>query len=188
MRKLWLIFAQTVTIALAAYFVVATLRPDWLGHRTTVVSLRESGGGDHAPAPANSFRDAARQALPAVVYIYTSQEIKRPRHPLLDDPIFRHFFGDRPDVPAQRSSGLGSGVIVSSNGYILTNNHVVEGADAIEIALADTRKFRARVVGSDPESDLAVLQIRPGPNETLPSITFGLMENVRVGDSVLAIG
>ncbi len=186
MRKLWLIFAQTVTVALAVFFVVSTLKPEWLGRQATVVALQEapSGGEDGAP-PAASYRDAARKALPAVVHIYTTQEIKTPRHPLLDDPIFRHFFGDRLDNQPQRSSGLGSGVIVSANGYILTNYHVVEAADDIQVALNDGHTYKAKVIGSDPESDLAVLQIK---GDKLPAITFGQMENLRVGDVVLAIG
>ena len=104
---------------------------------------------------------------------------------MFDDPLFRHFFGDPHERPAERNAGLGSGVIINAQGYILTNYHVIEGADAIEVALNDTRNFKARVVGSDPESDLAILQIKA---EKLPIITFGQMEDVHVGDTVLAIG
>ncbi|NMF89774.1 trypsin-like peptidase domain-containing protein, partial [Aromatoleum petrolei] len=110
-----------------------------------------------------------------------------PRHPLLDDPIFRHFFGDRQDnAPAQRASGLGSGVIASADGLVLTNNHVVEGADEIEIALNDGRKFPARLVGRDPETDLAVLRLQG--NGKLPAITFAQQDALQIGDVVLAIG
>ena len=116
---------------------------------------------------------------------YTTQQIKQQKHPLLDDPIFRHFFGERPEGQPQRNSGLGSGVIVSPNGYILTNYHVVEAADDIQVSLNDGSTHKARVVGSDPESDLAILQIKA---EKLPVITFGQMDNLRVGDVVLAIG
>jgi serine protease DegQ len=121
------------------------------------------------------------------VHIYTTKEIKaQQRHPLFDDPIFRHFFGDRPEGgKQQRNSGLGSGVIVSTNGYILTNFHVIEAADDIQISLNDGKTYKATVIGSDPESDLAILQIKA---EKLPAITFGKMEDVRVGDVVLAIG
>jgi len=188
MRRLWLIFAQTVTVALAVFFVVGTLKPEWLGRHPTVVELQEAApaasGGLGSPSTA-SFRDAARKALPAVVHIYTTQAVKTPRHPLLDDPIFRHFFGDRPDGQPRRNSGLGSGVIVSPNGYILTNFHVVEAADDIKVALLDGSTHKAKLIGSDPESDLAVLQIKA---DKLPSITFGATENLRVGDVVLAIG
>ncbi len=186
MQRLWLIFAQTVTIALAILFVVTTLKPEWLPDRASVVALQEApaGNGDEAHTP-GSYRDAARSALPSVVHIYTTQEIKAQRHPLFDDPIFRHFFGDRPEGQPQRNSGLGSGVIVSANGYVLTNFHVVEAADDIQVSLNDGRTFKARVIGSDPESDLAILQIKA---DKLPAITFGQMENLRVGDVVLAIG
>jgi serine protease DegQ len=188
MQRLWLIFAQTVTVALAVVFVVSTLKPEWLPPRQAIVALQQQAGSaadDDAPRPAGSFRDAAREALPSVVHIYTTQEIRQPRHPLFDDPIFRHFFGERPDNQPQRNSGLGSGVIVNANGYILTNFHVIEGADDIQVALNDGKTFQAKVVGSDPESDLAVLRIKA---ERLPAITFGQADNLRVGDVVLAIG
>ena len=189
MQRLWLIFAQTVTIAVALLFVVGTLKPEWLPAKAGQLSLREvSTGQEENPGttPAGSYRDAARLALPAVVHIYTTQEIKAQRHPLFDDPIFRHFFGDRPDNQPQRNSGLGSGVIVSPEGYILTNFHVVEAADDIQVALNDGKTYTARVIGSDPESDLAVLRIKT--EKPLPAIVFGQMESLRVGDVVLAIG
>ena len=192
MVRLWLIFAQTVTISVAALFVVQTLKPEWLTWRQTgqvpqVVAIQQA-----APAPearkVATFADAAQTALPAVVHIFTSQEVRR--HPFMNDPVFRHFFGDRFGNDTQRQSGLGSGVIVSADGLLLTNNHVVESADEIEVALQDGRKFRARLVGSDPESDLAVLRIVS--NETgsrpLTPITFAPAESLRVGDVVLAIG
>ncbi len=111
--------------------------------------------------------------------------MKSSRHPLFDDPVFRHFFGDRFDNEPQRSSGLGSGVIVSPEGYILTNYHVVEAADDIEVAVNDGRKLKAKVIGSDPETDLAVLKVNA---DKLPAIVFGQMDGIRVGDVVLAIG
>jgi len=185
MQRLWLIFAQTVTVLVAAFFVVATLKPDWLGRRPLGVTVQEAPVSEEAARATSSYREAARKALPAVVHIYTTQVIKNPRHPLLDDPIFRHFFGDKFEGGAQKSAGLGSGVIVSADGYILTNFHVVEAASDIEVALNDGKTLKAKVVGSDPESDLAVLKIKA---EKLPAITFGQMENLRVGDVVLAIG
>jgi serine protease DegQ len=186
MHKFWLVFAQTATICLAVLFVVSTLRPDLITWNTrgNVVTVTEPP--TEAPArPAASFRDAARQAMPAVVNIFTSQEVKRPRHPFMDDPLFRYFFGDQNDPGPQRREGLGSGVIVGEEGYILTNHHVIESVDQIEVALADARKVRARVVGADPETDLAVLKIEL---EKLPSITFARPDQLRVGDIVLAIG
>jgi Do/DeqQ family serine protease len=194
MRRLWLIFAQTVTVGLAILFVVSTLKPEWLGKRppagSSVVALQESAVATVPAIAATSFRDAAKKALPSVVHIFTSQKIKTRRNPLFDDPVFRHFFGDGAEGDGPRTSGLGSGVIVSQNGYILTNFHVVEAADQIEIALSDGRNLNARVVGSDPESDLAVLQIteQHGKELVLPAITLGKMENVVVGDVTLAIG
>ncbi len=121
-----------------------------------------------------------------MVHIYTSKESRQSRHPLLNDPLFRRFFGNQLPNQPQRQSGLGSGVIVSADGYILTNNHVVEAADDIEVALNDGRKFKARTVGTDPDSDLAVLSIAAGGQ--LPSITFATQDSLRVGDVVLAIG
>jgi Do/DeqQ family serine protease len=186
MQRLWLIFAQTVTVALALLFVVTTLKPEWLPQRPAIIALHETPtGADDDKANPGSYRDAARAALPSVVHIYTTQEIKAQRHPLFDDPIFRHFFGDRPEGQPQRNSGLGSGVIVSANGYILTNYHVVEAADDIQVSLNDGHTYKAKVIGSDPESDLAILQIKA---DKLPAITFGQMESLRVGDVVLAIG
>ncbi|MDR3324233.1 MAG: Do family serine endopeptidase [Zoogloeaceae bacterium] len=186
MRKFWLLFAQTTTVALAILFTLGTLKPEWLGKpRTTIVPLQQAASRNGADVAGSlGFRDAAHKALPAVVHIFTRQEIQR--HPLMNDPVFRHFFGEGADDDTpRRNSGLGSGVIVSPKGYILTNFHVVDAADEIEVLLPDARKLKARVVGVDPESDLAVLQVEA---DKLPAITFGKMEDVRVGDVVLAIG
>ncbi len=197
MKRLWLIFAQTVTISLAVYFVVSTLKPEWMAHPAPnggIVQVLQSAGSGEAPKSAASYSDAARKVLPSVVHIFTTQTPRQPRHPLMDDPLFRHFFGERFgekfDDDRQRASGLGSGVIVSSDGYVLTNYHVIEMADAIEVALNDGRKLKATVVGSDPETDLAVLRIAaPAGQETrFTPITLGRMDGVRVGDVVLAIG
>lgn len=190
MRKLWLIFCQTATICLAALFVVSTLRPDLLNGNTpqgAVITTVKQMTGDSAAPRAGSYSDAAKKAMPAVVNIFTSQAVKaqQPRHPLMDDPVFRYFFGDQAEAQSQPSTNLGSGVIVSDSGYILTNSHVVEAADSIEVALADTRRVNAKVVGIDPESDLAVLKI---DLPKLPAITFGQPDGARVGDVVLAIG
>jgi len=188
MRNLWLIFAQTATVAVGVLFVVTTLKPEWLGRPGSglqVVELRQATASSSLPARAASYSDAVRKAVPAVVNIFTSKEIKTPRHPFLDDPLFRHFFGDRLEEEPQRAASLGSGVIVSPKGYILTNHHVVEAADEIEVALIDGKKLKARAVGSDPETDIAVLQVEGGP---VPSITFGDADALRVGDVVLAIG
>ncbi len=188
MRNLWLIFAQTATVAVSVLFVVTTLKPEWLGRSDSglqVVELRQATPSPSLPARAASYSDAVRKAVPSVVNIFTSKEIKTPRHPFLDDPLFRHFFGDRLEEEPQRAASLGSGVIVSPKGYILTNHHVVEAADEIEVALIDGKKLKAKAVGSDPETDIAVLQVEGGP---VPAITFGDADALRVGDVVLAIG
>jgi len=192
MRRLWLLFAQTVTVGLAIWFIVTTLKPGWVnqaltsgtsGPLTQTINLKE--------APANSvnvqssYRGAAQKAMPSVVNIYTSKEIQRSRNPLLDDPFLRRFFGEQSNQRTERQSSLGSGVIVSAEGYILTNNHVVESADEIDVALADGRTAAAKVVGTDPETDLAVIKINL-PN--IPAITLGQPDDTKVGDVVLAIG
>ena len=185
-RKLWLTFCQTATVCVAVLFVVTTLRPDllaWTG-RGSVVTIRESPPEPEAKK-LSSFSDAAKRAMPAVVNIYTTKEMKIQRHPFMDDPVFRHFFGEQFDAQTRKSTNLGSGVIVSGEGYILTNSHVVEAADEIEVALADTRRAKARVVGTDPETDLAVLKV---DIPKLPSILFGQSDQAHVGDVVLAIG
>jgi serine protease DegQ len=188
MRKLWLIFAQAVTISLAALFVVVTLRPDlvsWTGHNGGIVTVREAPDGPRDRPNFVSLSPAAKKAMPSVVNIFTSKDVKVPRHPFMDDPLFRRFFGDQPDGDTQHSSSLGSGVIVGPEGYILTNHHVVEAADEIELALADGRKAPAKVVGTDPETDLAVLKV---DLSGLPAVTFGNPDKLSVGDVVLAIG
>jgi serine protease DegQ len=184
-RKLWLVFCQTATVCVAALFVVTTLRPDLLSFtRGSVVTIREALPEGEA-ARISSFSDAARRAMPAVVNIYTTKEMKIQRHPFMDDPVFRHFFGEQFDAQTRKSTNLGSGVIVSAEGHILTNSHVVEAADEIEIALADTRRAKATLVGTDPETDLAVLKV---DLTKLPSILFGQSDQAHVGDVVLAIG
>lgn len=191
MHRLWMIFAQAVTISVAVLFVLSTLKPEWVGERPMLPAITIQQTAAPAATPSGkvvaSYADAARAALPSVVHIFTSKEVKSQRSPFADDPLFRHFFGDRLDNrPQQRASGLGSGVVVSPEGYILTNNHVIEAADEIEVALNDGRKLPARIVGRDPESDLAVLQVKP--EGKLHAITFGHTEQLSVGDVVLAIG
>ena len=183
MKRLWLLFSQTVTVLVAAYFVVGVLKPEWLDKRpslATAVSVIQAPAGGGAGAAAGSYSPAAKRASPAVVSINTSKTAaKLPRN---GDPWFRFFFGDQGQQP---QAGLGSGVIVSSAGYILTNNHVVEGADDIEVFLADGRRSKAAVIGTDPDSDLAVLKIEL---DKLPVIVLGNSDALEVGDHVLAIG
>ena len=190
MRKYWLMFAQATTIVLAIFFVVHTLRPELLpsAARGGVVTLYESASNTDGKIPAAGFSEAAKKVTPAVVNIFTTTVVKSPSHPFMDDPRFRFFFGDQfDDGEPQQTSSLGSGVIVSADGYILTNHHVVEGADQIEVALSDERHAKARVIGSDPETDLAVIKIDL-PGRPLPAITFGHSDQAQVGDIVLAVG
>jgi Do/DeqQ family serine protease len=187
MLRLWLIFSQAATIAVALLFVVSTFRPEWLPARTgaQLPVVQNAAPSAQAAVRSSSYSDAVQRATPSVVNIFTSKEIRAPRHPLLNDPIFRRFFGDQLPDEAQRASSLGSGVIVSTSGYVLTNHHVVEAADEIEVALADGKKLLAKLVGNDPETDIAVLRVNA---ENLPAISFGSSETLRVGDVVLAIG
>jgi Do/DeqQ family serine protease len=185
MKRIWLLFAQTVTVLLAAWFVVATLKPAWLGQRGAspggVVSVIEAPAAAPRPSVPGSLSAAAKKAAPAVISINTSKAARRNPHG--NDPWFRFFFGDQGADPDQ--AGLGSGVIVSADGYILTNNHVVEGADEIEVTLNDGRQANAKVIGTDPETDLAVLRIEL---DRLPVVTLGDSAKLEVGDPVLAIG
>jgi len=194
LRRFWLLFAQACTLCLAALFVVSTLKPDLLAHfgsrPANVVVLQES----HAPVePAAASRDAtlhggyaeaARRAMPAVVNIYTSKEV-RARNPVLDDSLVKRYFPELGQLQTRRATSLGSGVIVSNDGYVLTNHHVVDGADEIALVLADGRQLSAHIRGTDPDSDLAVLKTDA---DALPAITFAPADSVQVGDGVLAIG
>lgn len=189
MRKFWLLFAQATTIGLAVLFIIHTLKPGLLPNaaRTGVVTLYENVPGSGSAIPAAGFSAAAQKVMPAVVNVFTTSEIKSQNNAFMDDPRFRFFFGDQYDDNApQETSSLGSGVLVSHDGYILTNHHVVEAADQIEVAMADGHKAKARIIGSDPETDLAVIKIELGKN--LPAITFGHSEEAHVGDIVLAVG
>ena len=192
MRRTWLIFSQAVTVAVALLFVVATLKPEWL--RSTpgpvlpevvaISSATPPAPGSSAPA-GGGYAAAARVAAPTVVSVVARKGGGPVRpNPHGEDPWFRFFFRDGPGSQ-QPQKGLGSAVIVSGTGYLLTNNHVIEDADDIEVQLSDGRQAQARLVGSDPETDVAVLKIDL-PN--LPAITFGAAEALQVGDIVLAIG
>jgi len=194
MRRLWLLFAQTVTVVLALYFVYtavgrerpAPVRVQQMGSAEHPAAMLEAGPSKPPASAGGSYRAAAARAMPAVVNIITSKQPRRGKHPLLRDPFFKKFFGDRErDEDGDDESSLGSGVIVSAQGYILTNNHVVEAADEIEVVLADGRKAAAKLVGTDPETDLAVVKINL---DKLPVIVLGQAEQAQVGDVVLAIG
>ena len=198
MRRLWVIFAEFVTITLAIVFVVTLIRPDWNPWRKNVVEIRESSlpGGllnvGNANALRTTYADAAKKAMISVVNVSSTRDVRLPKgHPLLGDPLFRRFFQspeEDGDAELDKQAGLGSGVIVNADdkgGYVLTNDHVVNGASTIQISFADGRVMPAKVVGTDPESDLAVLRIE---GTGLTPITFGQSEKAQVGDVVLAVG
>ncbi|EJM11722.1 periplasmic serine protease, Do/DeqQ family [Pseudomonas sp. GM18] len=159
--------------------------PQWVGLPSLDVNLQQAPqtlGAQQGPV---SYADAVTTAAPSVVNLYTTKVVNKPSHPLFEDPQFRRFFGDNSPKQKRMESSLGSGVIMSPEGYLLTNNHVTSGADQIVVALKDGRETLARVIGSDPETDLAVLKI---DLKNLPSITVGRSDNLRIGDVALAIG
>ncbi|MGA1289083.1 MAG: S1C family serine protease [Rubrivivax sp.] len=182
MRRTWLIFSQAVTVAVATLFVVATLKPEWLrGHplMPVTVSVVEAPAVS-ADAAVAGFRGAAQAAMPAVVSVIAQRAT--PRNPHADDPFLRRFFGEG---ELQPPPGLGSGVIVSPEGYLLTNHHVIANATEVDVRLADGREAPATLVGTDPETDIAVLKIDLA---ALPVVALGDIDTLRVGDPVLAIG
>ena len=182
MKRLWLLFAQTVTVLVAVWFVLVTLKPEWVQRTSwnTDLQVVEVAPGAISPTvSAGSLSYAAKKASPAVVSINTSQKAGLEKN---KDPWFRYFFGDQDD---SAQTGLGSGVIVSPQGYILTNNHVVEAADEILVKLNDGRQTQAKIIGTDPETDLAVLKVNL---DKLPVMVMNNSEQVQVGDIVLAIG
>lgn len=193
-NRLWLLFAQVVTIFLAAFFIIATLKPNWLtdaqmSSMVQSVTLKE-GSYDSAVTNPGSYHDAVKKSMPAVVNIFTSKVSAKPKTRKGNggnsaDPLFKFFFGDQPP-DFEPSSSLGSGVLVSPEGIILTNHHVISDADEIDVALADGRKFKAKIIGSDPETDIAVLKI--DAKQLPPPITLGKIDSAHVGDVVLAIG
>jgi len=188
MRKLWLLFAQSTTVALGVLFIITLFKPDllrWQPQPHNLTIQQAPHPATNRLPPDESFAPAAQKVIPAVVNVFTKHTERNPAHPTQQDPVFRYFFGDRPDARPREASNLGSGVIVSPNGFILTNHHVVEAADEIQIALADGRTLPARVVGTDPDTDLAVLKIDA---ENLPAITFAQPDSLKIGDWVLAVG
>lgn len=180
---------QFITVGLALAFIIMYLYPGLSTSPNKVVELTENTEAHQARSPDTgfvSYASSVKKAAPAVVNIYATKIITERHQPLFDDPIFRHFFGDESNTTRQhREPSLGSGVLISSQGYVLTNNHVIEDAGEIAIALLDGRTTTATIVGADPEADLAVLKIEL---QDLPSITIGRSDNLQVGDVVLAIG
>lgn len=188
-----LLLSVTILICLA----VACNRQD--GHNVRLTSASDQvSNNSSAPAPAStnstaimptmSYADVVSKAAPAVVTIHSQMRVRQPQQfPFGNDPFFQEFFGDRvpPPAPERRREGLGSGVIVSQDGYVLTNHHVIDGADRIKVDLNDNRTLEAKVIGTDPPSDLAVLKVEASG---LPVLGLGDSDRTRVGDVVLAIG
>jgi serine protease DegQ len=213
-NRLWLLFSQIVTVFLAILFVIATLKPSWLsgspfgalGLSMNSVTVKEALTDSSAINP-GSYHDAVRKSMPAVVNVFSSKNAngaqadgdepilpkkkskpKKPKQPNTQEEWFNFFFGDPNQAPQDNEPefNTGSGVLVSREGIILTNHHVIDGADSIEVALGDGRKTKATVVGSDPETDIAVLKINL-PDLPQP-IVLGNIDSVKVGDVTLAIG
>lgn len=181
---------QSITVGLAIAFLVVVWHPELLDNGNKVVEFIESSPvtttpGAHASGPV-SYAEAVEIAAPSVVNIHSRKTVIQ-SSPLFDDPFFRRFFGEQFGIGPQKreETSLGSGVIVSPQGFILTNNHVIEGADEIRVGLRDGRSAEATIVGTDTEADLAVLKIELGD---LPTITLGDSDSLRVGDVVMAIG
>lgn len=194
MRKFLLYLAQGTFVGLVIAFIYLLLFQPHVFERKSITLTQQAAPTitefEQRHGPINgpiSYASAVNLAAPAVVNIHTTKIVRERRNPMLDDPFFRHFFGDRfPSQPRQRAeNSLGSGVIVSEEGYVLTNNHVIQGADEIVVALADGRTSKATVIGSDPDTDLAALKIHL---DNLPVITIGQSDMLNVGDVVLAIG
>jgi serine protease DegS len=187
MRKLNFLFWPVFSGILVAILLLQ-LFPNLLESQPPSVEIKETRSvvdNNFGSGPV-SYAAAVETAAPAVVNIYTRTIIRQNVHPLFNDPFFRNFF-DAESIPQRErvQSSLGSGVILSPQGYIVTNNHVISGADSIVIALRDGREASAEVIGTDPETDLAVLKVELAD---LPSITLTPSDNIRVGDVVLAIG
>ena len=159
--------------------------PQWVGLPSLDVDLQQAPQTSYMQQGPVTYADAVVRAAPAVANLYTTKVVNKNARPLFEDPQFRHFFGNNEPKQRRMESSLGSAVLMSPEGYLLTNNHVVAGADQIVVALKDGRETHARVIGSDPETDLAVLKI---DLKNLPAITIGRSDTLRIGDIALAIG
>jgi len=180
---------------LVAFLAVAGLSPLLLGklgfwdasHAAMPQFQKPNEPITYPPAPI-SYSEAISRASPAVVSIHSTKTLpKEANSPVTRDPFFRYFFGDTRNmqIPQEMQTGIGSGVIVTKDGYILTNNHVISDADEITVKMTDGRQAKAKVIGSDPETDLAILKI---DQDSLATIAIGNSENLKVGDVVFAIG
>jgi len=166
---------KSILVGLAAAFVIIAIRPELIGYNNSSLNINRL-----------SYKDAVEVAAPAVVNIYASKVFQQRINPLFQDPVFQRFFGRaEPSPNKRRDSNLGSGVIMDSQGYILTNAHVIQGKDEILATLYDGRQAKAKVIGIDNDTDLAVLHVEL---EGLTTMTMGNSDLLQVGDIVLAIG
>lgn len=186
------LFLAIVFVAGGLFAVLASVwigRPVFGSTRPVPVYISHNGSTEPAPAASNSmgFAPIFKPALPAVVSITSSRIVKVPQMPFFNDPFFQQFFGRQfPRMPQQqRERGLGSGVIVSADGYILTNNHVIDKATDIRVTLPDKRQFVGKVIGADPQTDIAVVKIAATGS---PTIALGDSSKLQVGDYAFAIG
>ncbi len=190
LRKTIIFILQAVAVGLAAGLLLLLFLPERFATQSEVVEVQHNHDTPAKVVTATgpvSYAEAVKRAAPAVVNIYTRTYVNRNADSLFGTPLVRRYFDNNANN-ANRGvqNSLGSGVIVSEQGYVLTNNHVIENADEIEILLHDNSSVRAQLVGSDPETDLAVLKMEA--TSRLPSITVGSSANLQVGDVVLAIG
>lgn len=175
-----------IAALILSYMIPATQEQAPAGDHTEQAAIIAASSKPQPSSGPVSYADAVNKATPAVVNIYTAKVIQQRLHPLLDDPVFRQFFGQKSAPKRQRlQSSLGSGVLINKNGYLLTNNHVIADADEIVVALQDGRESFATVVGTDPDTDLAVLKIDIING---PVIEMAPSEAIEVGDVALAIG
>ncbi|KPA96801.1 MULTISPECIES: Do family serine endopeptidase AlgW [Pseudomonas] len=185
MLKALRFFGWPLVVGVLAALLIIQRYPQWVGLPDLDVNLQQAPQTATIQQGPVSYADAVNLAAPAVANLYTTKMVNKNSHPLFEDPQFRRFFGDNLPKQKRMESSLGSAVIMSKSGYLLTNNHVTAGADQIVVALKDGRETLARVIGSDPETDLAVLKI---DLPDLPSITIGSSDKIRIGDIALAIG
>jgi len=189
----WVRFGWVLSLAVALSFFAGCNRGNrgdfHLASNNPGAAGAATSNAPPSTMPVASYADIVAKAAPAVVTIHSTMRVRQPQqYPFMDDPFFRQFFGERGNqqAPTQPTrEGLGSGVIVREDGYILTNHHVIDGADKIQVDLYDNRTLEAQVVGSDPPSDLAVLKVNASG---LPVLKLGDSDRTRVGDVVLAIG
>ena len=203
-KTLWLIFCQLVTCTLGLLFILSTLKPLWfegvigkleLGTFEKVHinfserSISQEKVRNENPNNKFGFTEAAITAMPSVVHILSKQKNTLSRHPFFADPLFERFFFESEsflkDDKKPSYQSLGSGVVVANGGFVMTNYHVIKEATELEVALAGGEKKPAKIVGIDPETDLAVIKVS---DNTIPNIVFAMPNQINIGDFVLAIG